>query len=349
MLLLHPGASYSTHDVYVGLGRALKDAGVEVAEYALGQRMTYAQSWLDGVWRKRGANPDEKPTWWDVLYWACRDARDMAEIRDVDWVLAVSGMFLHPDALLSMRRAGLKTAVLFTESPYDDDKQAQMAELVDMCWTNERTSVRRLQPHNANASYLRAAYDPARHTPFAEVDTNVTSHDVVFVGTGFRERVDLLGAVDWSGIDLGLYGVWNRAHMPHRLRPYVRGKVVSNDHAAALYRQAKIGLNLYRHPPEGMRAESMNPRAYELAACGVFQISDRRAEGIETLGWAAPTFRDADELQAHLTMYLDRPSHRRAHAIAARRSIQSHTFAARAAQVLADLERFERQPIAKGA
>ena len=132
--------------------------------------------------------------------------------------------------------------------------------------------------------------------PLAEIESDTAAHDVVFVGTGFRERVELLAAVDWSGIDLGLYGSWDRRQMPHRLRPYVRANVIPNAHAAWLYRQSKIGLNLYRRPPEGTRAESMNPRAYELAACGVFQISDRRAEGVETLSYSVPTFRTPEEL-----------------------------------------------------
>jgi spore maturation protein CgeB len=349
ILLVHPGASYSTHDVFVGLFRALETAGVEVSDYALDVRIGWAKTWLEGVWRKRGRIPEEKPTWWDIMYWACRDARDMAEIRRVDWVLVISAMYLHPDALLSMRRAGLRVAALFTESPYDDDKQARVAELVDVCWTNERASVRGLQQSNPNTSYLRAAYDPARHMPLAEAEPDVPAHDVVFVGTGFPERVELLAAVDWSGIDLGLYGMWDRARMPHRLRPFVRGKVVSNEQAAALYRQAKIGLNLYRRPPQGSKAESMNPRAYELAACGVFQVSDRRAEGVETLAQSVPTFRTADDLSDVVRHYLTNEKARRAMSVSARRLIEPHTFAARAAHILGDLEQFEAQPIAKGA
>jgi spore maturation protein CgeB len=349
VLLLHPGAVNSVHDVYVGLGAALQAAGVDVREYAVDRRIEYAQTWLSGLWRKRGADPMSKPTWPDIMYWACKDARDMAELLNVDWVLAISAMYLHPDALVSMRRAGLKTAVLFTESPYDDDKQARIAELVDVCWTNERTSVRILREHNPTTSYLRAAYDPARHTPLGEIESDTAAHDVVFVGTGFRERVELLGAVDWSGIDLGLYGSWDRRKMPHRLRPYVRANVIPNAHAAWLYRQSKIGLNLYRRPPENIRAESMNPRAYELAACGVFQVSDRRAEAVETLSYSVPTFRTPEDLGEVVRQFLPNQKARRAAAVSARRLIEPHTFAARAAQILADLERFEQQPLAKGA
>ena len=41
-------------------------------------------------------------------------------------------MFFHPDVLVMLRDAGKRTAVLFTESPYEDEQQARMASLVDM-------------------------------------------------------------------------------------------------------------------------------------------------------------------------------------------------------------------------
>ena len=85
-----------------------------------------------------------------------------------------------------LRRAGIKTAVLFTESPYDDDAQARMAELVDQCWTTERSSVRRFLSVNPNSGYVQHAFDPERHRPLAEIPADTPAHDVVFVGTGLR-------------------------------------------------------------------------------------------------------------------------------------------------------------------
>lgn len=357
VLLCHPGAVNSVHDVFVGYEAALRMAGVDVSVYSLDARIGIAESWLKTMWRRRGKRPEEKPDWFDTLYWAGRDLRDMAEIRNVDWVLIISSMYLSPDALLSMRRAGIRTAVMFTESPYDDEQQARVAELVDVCWTNERTSVKALSKANPSTSYLRAAYDPTWHFPLAQVNTGVLSHDVVFVGSGFQERIDLLSEIDWSGIDLGLYGIWELLPSRHRLRKHVRGKIISNDQSAALYRQAKIGLNLYRTCHQFAkttthieRADSMNPRAYELAACGVFQISDRRAEVVETFAGAVPTFRTPEQLEELIRHYLSDHDERRGKlAATARRVIQPHTFAARAEQILADLDAYQARPIAKGA
>ena len=124
----------------------------------------------------------------------------------------------------------------------------------------------------------------------------VLAHDVVFVGTGFDSRVALLSAVDWSGIDLGLYGAWGEVGQGHPLAPSLHPGLVDNARAGALYRKARIGLNLYR-ATGGPVAESLNPRAYELAADGVFTIAQPRAEQTERFNGSIATFTTAGELE----------------------------------------------------
>ena len=359
VLVVGCGAAFSTLDVETGYRDALADAGADVRFYALGARLDAARSWLTQVWRKRKDPTESPPGWPDAVYRASIEALEMALRFEVDWVLAISGQLFHPDAIGLMRRAGLKTAVILTESPYEDAKQARVANLVDMCWTTERTSVERLSLANPHVKYLRHAYDPSRHAVFEPPLADVPSHDVVFVGTGFAERIDVLEAIDWQGIDLGLYGNWTLLGSRSKLRTFLRRGAVSNDRAVALYRRARIGLNLHRSSvsygrksPRVAIAESLNPRAYELAACGIFQVSDWRAEVEELFGSSIATFDRSEQLETVLRTYLqDSPSRRRL-AREARGHVGPHTFAARAAQVLADLEAcsnaFER-PIRRGA
>jgi spore maturation protein CgeB len=273
-----------------------------------------------------------------VQYHAGQEVVTRALRDDADWVLVVCAAYLHPDVLVLCRRAHLPLAAVFTESPYDDAEQAKVAPLFDVVFTNERASVAPLREANPNTHYLPVGYDPAQHGPRAD-GADVPAHDVVFVGTGFDSRVALLSAVDWTGIDLGLYGYWADLPKDHPLRPYVHDGLVDNAAAGVLYRRAKLGLNLYRQPGfvDGapVPAESLNPRAYELAADGVFTLSHYRAEVGERFGGLVPTFATAEELERRTRRYLQEdtgptravlPGH-----------VSEDTYTHRAAQLVAHL------------
>ena len=351
ILLVGAGAAFSTRDVEDGYLAALRATDAEVWLYDLGTRLSLAREWVHKLWRRRGGKPEDRPGWPDAIYRGSVEALEMALRFQADWVFIVSGMFFHPDVLEMMRRAGLRTAVLFTESPYEDEQQATMAALADICWTTERTSTHRL-----HAGYMRHAYDPARHRTDVPLDLSLPAHDVVFVGSGFPERIEILKSIDWTGIDLGLYGEWGLLGPTSKLRQFVRSGPVSNETAVGLYRRAKIGLNLHRSSKTYGRgaarvahAESANPRTYELAACGLFQVSDARLEIYELFGDAVPMV-DTSTLERTIRAYLQDSPARHHAARQARLAVEPHTFTARAGKVLADLELVERpQLLQRGA
>ena len=346
-LLVHPGASWATHDVHTGLLAGLRAGGHSVTEYALSGRLEASRVTLEYLWRKQvrtgGPLAHVRPSHADVQYHAGQEVVTRALRDDADWVLVVCAAYLHPDVLVLCRRARLPLAAVFTESPYDDAEQAKVAPLFDVVFTNERASVAPLRGANPNTHYLPVGYDPATHglrvnnPPLdgERVNNLVPAHDVVFVGTGFDSRVALLSAVDWTGIDLGLYGYWADLPKGHPLRPHVHDGLVDNAAAGALYRRAKLGLNLYRQAGAGVAAESLNPRAYELAADGVFTLSHYRAEVGERFGGLVPTFATAAELERRTRRYLRedtgptravRPAH-----------VAEDTYHHRAAQLVAHL------------
>jgi spore maturation protein CgeB len=347
ILAIHPGASFSTADVWDGLIPTLRAEGHEVKEYRLDERIDRMGHWLKWNWQRAGRVPP-KPTSADIQYWASWPSLEMALRLEVDWVLILSGMFYHPDFFILLRRAGLKVACLLTECPYDDQWQQRLIPYLDLVFVNERTSVAAFREWNDHVYYLPHAYEPSRHHPEPSADEpTMPSHDVVFVGTGFMERIEVLSQVDWSGIDLGLYGVWDLLGSRHRLRRYVRSEPIANRQTVALYRRAKIGLNLHRTSvsygrfvPRIERAESLNPRAYELAACGLFHLSDDRAELGEVFGDGVPRFADAASLEGQLRFYLDHPDERAEVAAELPALVARHTFAERAATVSAALRAY---------
>jgi len=113
---------------------------------------------------------------------------------------------------------------------------------------------------------------------------------------------------------------------------------------AALYRRAKICLNFYRKSrgfgagaPRIDHAESLNPRAYELAACGAFHLSDQRAEVTEKFGDLVPTFTTAGEAEALIRRWLADEAGRAAVAAQLPARVAEDSWVHRARQVLGDL------------
>ena len=355
VLCVHPGATTSVSDVHRGLMSGLShQAGVELDEYSLGGRIAMQGEFLKMMYKRaRRLNPDcPVPSPTDMIKRACRDLPDAIWKHQADWVLFTSAMFVHPDSLAALRWYGRpRVGIVLTESPYDDDRQRVVAPFCDVCWTNERTSVDGLRQVQPETYYLPHAYNPAVHF-VSEPDPAVPAHDVVFVGTLFQERIELLSAVDWKGlgINLGIYGNVDYLPSRHRLRPYVRGHQIENDYAVALYRRARIGLNLYRKSmgwgKDAQRidtAESMNPRAYELAACGCFTISDYRPEVQELCGDLVPTFRQSEDFGPLLVRWLADDAGRQAVARQLPVAMTLETWDARAETVLQRLRQMDRR------
>lgn len=304
----HSGPTWSTADVEAGLVHGLEAHGVEVARWHVDEAIPF--------------RPDA--------------------------VILVTAIRHELAAIQRLIDAGHCVTALFTESPYEAEKELDVARIVAGCWTHERTAVEAFQAVNPRVSYLPHAWHPGIHTAIPQPgDEAVRAHDVVFVGSGFRERVSFFNAIDWTGIDLGLYGIWDGLGLNDQLQACVRSDgPIANTEAAALYRRAKIGLNLYRRlannifgldrPENWVHAESLNPRAYELAACGCLQVSEKRAEVREVFGEMVPTFRTPQEASVVIRHWLNDPNGWALRA-QAQESVRARSWIERAGQVLRDL------------
>jgi spore maturation protein CgeB len=134
--------------------------------------------------------------------------------------------------------------------------------------------------------------------------------------------------------------------LEEHLEPCIKAGITDNRYAAALYRKAKINLNLYRTKP-GIRkvvprpdvaADSLNPRAYELAACGAFHLSTPRAEVGELFGDLVPVVSTPQECEAAIRDWLPRETDRKAIGALLPERVREASWVTRAGQVVADLE-----------
>jgi spore maturation protein CgeB len=333
--VVHPGASWATSDVFTGVCAGLRAHGIDVYE----GRVDTILNWYDaalaaGVQTGMFDLTKLKTGMFNKQRMA--SAHITQHILDVwpDLVIVVSGHNYHTRDVQALKRVGLRVACVLTEAPYFIDLELILAQIYDTVFTNERRCVARFRAiPNVQAHYLPHAYNSAVHQP-GPADPGKTC-DAFFVGSWFEERRKLLLGADWTGLNF----VWKGHDMgetPH--------DIVPNEEAVAWYRSAAISLNMHRTTtsngsgshikPE--EAESLNPRAYEIAACGAFQLmDDSRAEAKDVFGESLVTYRagDSADLERQVRKWM-RAGEREQYAAAQHAAIQPHSWTARAAQIL---------------
>lgn len=341
ILVIHPGDGFSTSDVYDGLVWGLRQSGATVYEYNLMAELELAGMMYEAFKDKCEA-AGETPPDLDVFAYAARGVVMQAVNRGVTHAIAVTGSKLPWAIPYTLRtKMGVTTALICTESPYlTTEREQHDAALYDVVFTNDRAAPPLFTRNDpATVHYLPHAYHPGRHTPDGPA---AEPCDVRFVGTIFPERAALLDAVDWRGLDADIRGVRYGAGVNPR---ELLAQVTPNAQTAALYRGAGIVLNHHRtirHPGDAAHiapreAESLGPRAYEIAACGAFQLSDdSRPELIDVFGGSVATYRagDAADLERQIRHYHRLPGVREAMARAAWEAVRPHHWGARAAQIL---------------
>jgi spore maturation protein CgeB len=339
VLLIRPGPAFSVQDVALGWRDGLTEIGCEVADFNLDDRLDfYATAHVP----REGGEFRNAFAYKDAARMASRGIYEACYTFWPDIVLIVSGFFVDPEVIQTVRSHGHKVVQLFTESPYEDDNQTRQAERVDLALVNDPTNLDKFRVHNPETYYLPHAYDPKKHHP-GPVDPDKAC-DFAFVGTGFPSRIQFLESIDWTGIAVKLGGNWKELDESSPLAPMVahrRDWCISNEEAADLYRSCKSSLNLYRREANTDGLElgwSMGPREIELAACGAFFLRDPRPEG-DDLFPMLPTFSSSEEVRPLLDWWLSHDKAREEAARRARAAIEQYTFRSRAEWLVNHLNR----------
>ncbi|XEC93414.1 glycosyltransferase [Paenibacillus tarimensis] len=242
----------------------------------------------------------------------------------------------HADAVRGM---GIRTAVWFSDDPYYFDVTAGIAPHYDYVFTLESVCV---------PLYREAGCDNVYHLPFAahaklfrpkRVDPSQRT-DICFIGSAFRNRVAFFDEIAGylAGKNTLISGYWWERLSNYRLLgPNIRsGYWMSPEDTASYYNGAKIVINFHRAVDEETNqnaglvpARSVNPRTFEIAACGTLQLTDLR-EDLHTHftpGTEIATYSSPGELAERIEYYLTHEEERRA--VAARsleRVMREHTY-----------------------
>ena len=320
-----------THDVFSGLVKAFRLLGYHT-DTILSHKLY--RDWLEycrffGI---INGVPNWSYTSDDIVKRASFNSVLSVMESNPDVLIIIDGTSVHREAWEWFKRLGIPTIIIGTECPYQDKFLTRVAIMADKTFVNEKTTAKK-----TGLEYLPLGYNSEAHHPM--MVSTAFRHDVVFVGSGFKEREELLGAVDWTDIDFVLYGYYKIDH-DHSLAPYYKDTMIPNAEAALLYNGAKISLNLNRISVdyEGQaiipEAESLSPRVYEIAANGGFMLSEWRPEIDELFDDLVPTFTNGEQLNELVHYWLPKDKERQEIGVELAKIAKRHSYVERAKRIV---------------
>lgn len=260
-----------------------------------------------------------------------------------DLVLAVAQAPLSLAVLQHLRKKKFLTAMWFVENFRHLTYWQQLATGYDYWFVIQQTEcIEALKQAGAKqVHYLPMAADPAVHRPVTLTADERQEYgaDVSFVGAGYANRRSLLPqwlstawtfklwGNEWDGAT-DLSGVLQR-----------NGARIDTDTCVKIFNGTAVNLNLHSSSGTGLdtHPDFVNPRTFELAACGAFQLIDERTllpevfSHEEVIGFQRP-----DDVPALIRTWLKDSAARRVCADAARRRVlREHTYRHRMRDLLA--------------
>lgn len=265
-----------------------------------------------------------------------------AETRP-DLVIVMNGLHVFPQDHLQMvtqvKELGIPTAIWFADDPYFTDWTPPIARHYDYVFTHELSCLDLYREAGCQrVYYLPLAASPAVYHPLP-VETKYQS-DICFIGNAFPNRLQFFNQImpfltAHKTVIIG--ALWNNLTRYNQLARRIKLDWTPVDETVKYYNGAKIVINLHRgavdpvYSKNGRMIEgrSINPRTYEIAACGSLQMTDLRedlpmyyAPGADIITYSSPA-EFVDKAHYYLVHEQERIT------IGARamvKTVQQHTF-----------------------
>lgn len=182
-----------------------------------------------------------------------------------------------------------------------------------------------------NAHYLPFGYDPCLYFPVKPTGREFRRYhsSLVFIGNYEKERGEFLAEL--AAYRPAIWGTgWLGRGAPAGTKRFVRvSSCLSNPDLefSKIVNSCPISLNFFRKE----NRDSLNPRVFEVAACGGFVLSQRSDELADYFeeGREIVTFSSKEELREKADYYLGREDQRRRIAEAGRERVASSPYSIR--------------------
>lgn len=190
--------------------------------------------------------------------------------------------------------------------------------------------------------YLPTCADPEFHAPHELSPAEIEEYGapLSFVGAGYYNRQAFFrGLTDYR------FRIWGNGWPGNSpLAPYIQrnGARIDTETCVRIFNASAVNLNLHSstcHEGVAPDGDFVNPRTFEIAACGAFQLVDRRGlmDGLFEPG-ELETFGDLAELREKIELFLSDGDARRAVAARGRaRVLAEHSYRARMTELLATM------------
>lgn len=262
--------------------------------------------------------------------------------KPIDILICMALAPVSPRVLTELKKRGVITVLWFVEDFLRFTYWQEYGRFYDFVFTIQKgkclESIR--QAGAGEVHYLPVGCDPMLHAPviLSREEKERWGSPVSFMGAGYHNRQQIFAAL--ADMPLKIWGTeWPTC------RPFDRlvqegGRRLTPAEYVKIFSASDININLHSSTErDGVDpfGDFLNPRTFELAASGAFQLVDTRSllpEAFE-IGQEIATFSNTRELKEKIVHYLENPEERRHMVQLARaRALRDHTYTQRIRQML---------------
>lgn len=257
--------------------------------------------------------------------------------------------------LTELRKRGVITVLWFTEDYLRFTYWKQGAQFFDFVFTIQKGEcINEIKKAGASeVFYLPVGADPLVHAPLAltHEERERWGSPISFVGAGYHNRQQVFASL--AHLPLKLWGTEWPTCRPFDKLVQEEGRRLTPDEYTKIFNATDVNINLHSSTErDGVDpfGDFVNPRTFELASAGAFQLVDERSllsELFET-GSEIITFSNTNDLKEKINFYLHHPEERRKAIEKSRtRVLKDHTYNHRLKEMLSLIFQSRYEELAK--